>query len=444
MNKPLIIYMSLKQLKNNMPINKFIKIESLSGILLFSATIIALIWANSSFSHIYASLWQSKIGIETPNFQLVKPLILWINDGLMAIFFFVIGLEIKREMLIGQLNSIKKISFPVFAAIGGMLIPIILFFILNKNTETTNGWGVPMATDIAFALAILRLLGNRVPLGLKVFLTAFATIDDIGAVLVIAIFYSSNVSWILLVYAGILLFILFILSYKNIYIKYLTLLFGIIIWFVFLKAGIHPTIAGVLLAFTIPVRQKISTSKYLIKISNIVSNIKENANNKKSILSKKQIANIDNLEDWTSRVQSPLQHLEHRLHNWVAYFIMPLFALSNAGVIFSSDMNLDYYLITVIAVSLFFGNLIGVTLMSFIGIKLKLTKLPQNVNFWQIIGIASLGGVGFTMSIFIANLAFVDNPSFIDSAKVGILVGSLIAGLVGYLILRLNNKTIKQ
>lgn len=347
-------------------------------------------------------------------------------------------------MLIGQLNSIKKISFPVFAAIGGMLIPIILFFILNKNTETTNGWGVPMATDIAFALAILRLLGNRVPLGLKVFLTAFATIDDIGAVLVIAIFYSSNVSWILLVYAGILLFILFILSYKNIYIKYLTLLFGIIIWFVFLKAGIHPTIAGVLLAFTIPVRQKISTSKYLIKISNIVSNIKENANNKKSILSKKQIANIDNLEDWTSRVQSPLQHLEHRLHNWVAYFIMPLFALSNAGVIFSSDMNLDYYLITVIAVSLFFGNLIGVTLMSFIGIKLKLTKLPQNVNFWQIIGIASLGGVGFTMSIFIANLAFVDNPSFIDSAKVGILVGSLIAGLVGYLILRLNNKTIKQ
>ena len=425
-----------------MPIKKFIKIESLSGILLFSATIIALIWANSSFSHIYTSLWESKIGIKTPNLQLIKPLILWINDGLMAIFFFVIGLEIKREMLIGELNSIKKVSFPIFAAVGGMLIPITLFFIFNNNAETTNGWGIPMATDIAFALAILRLLGNRVPLSLRVFLTAFATIDDIGAVLVIAIFYSSNVSWILLVYALILLLILFFLSYKNIYIKYLTLLFGIIIWVLFLKAGIHPTIAGVLLAFTIPVRQKISITKYTDKISNIVKNIKENADIKKSILSKKQIANSDNLEDWTSKVQSPLQHLEHTLHNWVAYFIMPLFALSNAGVIFSSDMNLDYSLITVIALSLFFGNLIGVTLMSFIGVKLKLTRLPQNVNFWQIIGIASLGGVGFTMSIFIANLAFIDNTSFIDSAKVGVLIGSLISGIVGYLILRLKSKKI--
>ncbi len=425
-----------------MPIKKYIKIESVSGILLFSATIIALIWANSSFSQTYSSLWQSKIGIDTPNFQLIKPLILWINDGLMAIFFFVIGLEIKREILLGELNSIKKVSFPIFAAVGGMLIPIALFVIFNSNTEISNGWGIPMATDIAFALAILRLLGNRVPLSLKVFLTAFATIDDIGAVLVIAIFYSSNVSWILLVYAGILLLILFFLSYKKIYVKYLTLFFGIIIWFLFLKAGIHPTIAGVLLAFTIPVRQKINIKKYIGEISNIVKNIKENADNKKSILSKQQIANIDNMEDWTSKVQSPLQHLEHTLHNWVAYFIMPLFALSNAGVIFSSDMNLDYSLITVIAISLFFGNLIGVTLMSFIGVKLRITKLPQNVNFWQIIGIASLGGVGFTMSIFIANLAFIDNPLFIDSAKVGILVGSLISGLFGYFILRLNSKAI--
>ena len=429
-----------------MTIKKYIKIESLSGILLFSATIIALIWANSSFSHIYSSLWESKIGFETPKFQLVKPLILWINDGLMAIFFFVIGLEIKREMLIGELNSIKKVSFPIFAAAGGMIVPIILFLILNKNSEIANGWGIPMATDIAFALAILRLLGDKVPLSLKVFLTAFATIDDIGAVLVIAIFYSSSVSWILLVYAGILLLILFFLSYKKIYVKYLTLLFGIIIWVLFLKAGIHPTIAGVLLAFTIPVRQKISISKYIIKVNNIVKNIKENADNKKSILSKKQIANIDNLEDWTSKVQSPLQHLEHNLHNWVAYLIMPLFALANAGVVFSSDMHLDYSLVIIIAVSLFFGNLIGVTLMSFIGVKLKITKLPENINFWQIIGIASLGGVGFTMSIFIANLAFSDNISFIDSAKVGVLIGSLISGIIGYFILRLqkNNTIIKN
>ena len=422
-----------------MPIKKFIKIESFSGILLFSATVIALIWANSPYSHVYESLWKYKIGIDTPSFQLIKPLILWINDGLMAIFFFLIGLEIKREMLIGELNSIKKVSFPIFAAVGGMLMPITLFMIFNNNPEVSNGWGVPMATDIAFALAILSLLGNKVPLSLKVFLTAFATIDDIGAVLVIGIFYSSDVSWILLLYAGILLAFLFFLSYKNIYVKYLTLFFGIIIWVLFLKAGIHPTIAGVLLAFTIPVRQKISTKKYISEISNIVNKIKIDVVNKKSILSKEQIAHIDNLEDWTDKVQSPLQHLEHTLHNWVAYIIMPIFALSNAGVVFSSNMNLDYSLIIIIIISLFFGNLIGVTLMSFIGVKLKLTALPKNVNFWQIIGIASLGGVGFTMSIFIANLAFIDNPAFIDSAKVGILIGSLISGFIGYLILRLSS-----
>ena len=426
-----------------MPIKKFIKIESLSGLLLFSATIIGLIWANSSFGHIYSSVWQYKIGINTQSFQLVKPLILWINDGLMAIFFFVIGLEIKREMLIGELNSIKKVSFPVFAAIGGMLMPVTLYVLLNKNPEMINGWGVPMATDIAFALAILRLLGNRVPLSLKVFLMAFATIDDIGAVLVIAIFYSSKVAWILLLFAGILLLFLFYLSYKKIYIKYLSLFFGIIIWVLFLKAGIHPTIAGVLMAFTIPIRQKISIKKYINEVDTIVKDIKENADNLKSGLSKKQILNIDNLEDWTAKVQSPLQHLEHSLHNWIAFFIMPLFALSNAGVVFSSDMNIDYSLITIIIICLFLGNLIGVSLMSFIGVKLKITKLPKNVNFWQIIGIASLGGVGFTMSIFIANLAFADNPAIIDSAKIGILIGSLISGLVGYLILRFKSNQIK-
>ena len=429
--------------KNKMQIKKFIKIESFSGILLFSATIIALVWANSPYSNIYESLWQYKIGIDTPNFQLIKPLILWINDGLMAIFFFVIGLEIKRELLIGELNSLKKATFPIFAAIGGMIVPIILFLSFNKNPEISSGWGIPMATDIAFALAILRLLGNRVPLSLKVFLTAFATIDDIGAVLVIAIFYSAKINWILLIIAGILIFILFFLSYKKIYVKYITLSFGIIIWILFLKAGVHPTIAGVLLAFTIPVRQKINIKKYINKVGNIVKNIKMNAINKKSILSKEQIANIDNLEDWTSQVQSPLQLLEHKLHNWVAYLIMPLFALSNAGVIFSSDMNIDYSLVVVIIICLFFGNVIGVTLMSFIGVKLKLTKLPQDVNFWKILGIASIGGVGFTMSIFIANLAFVNHPEYIDSAKVGILIGSLISGLIGYLILRISCKPIK-
>ena len=422
------------------PFQKFVKIESFSGILLFSATIIALIWANSSYSSIYESLWQYKLGINIQDFQLTKPLILWINDGLMAIFFFLIGLEIKRELLIGELNSLRKATLPLFAAIGGMLIPISIFIFLNKTPETSNGWGIPMATDIAFSLAILKLLGKRVPLSLKVFLTAFAIVDDIGAVLVVAIFYSSSINWLLLVYALILLLILSFLSYRKIYAKYLILLFGIIIWLLFLKSGIHPTIAGVLLAFTIPIRQKIDVKTYTDKLSGVVENIKESADNKSHVLSKEQIEQIDNLEDWKNKVQSPLQHLEHKLHNLVAYFIMPIFALSNAGVAFITGMNLDTALIINIAISLLIGNCIGVTLMSFLSVKLRIAEFPEGVNFRQILGIAFLAGVGFTMSIFIANLAFVENIIFINSAKVGILIGSFISGLIGYTILKLSSE----
>ncbi len=422
------------------PSQKFIKIESLSGVLLFSATIIALIWANSPYSHIYNSLWQYKVGIKIHNFELIKPLILWINDGLMVIFFFLIGLELKRELLIGELDSPKKAAFPFIAAIGGMLFPVALFVFLNKNPETLNGWGIPMAADIAFSLAILKLLGNRVPLSLKVFLTAFAIIDDIGAVLVIAVFYSSSINWILLIYALIPVLILSFLSYRRIYAKHLILVFGIIIWLLFLKAGIHPTVAGVLLAFTIPIRQKIDVKTYTNKLCSISNEIKETTNNKNFILSKEQIEHIDNLEAWTNRVQSPLQHLEHRLHNWVAYFIIPVFALSNAGVAFNTNINLDYPLITNVAICLFIGNFIGVALSSLLGVKLRITELPKGVDYKLVLGIASLAGVGFTMSIFIANLAFVENPAFIDSAKIGILIGSFISGLIGYTILRLSSK----
>ncbi|MCK4663076.1 MAG: Na+/H+ antiporter NhaA [Bacteroidales bacterium] len=422
------------------PFQKFIKIESFSGILLFSATIIALIWANSQYSHIYESLWQYKLGINTQDFKLAKPLIFWINDGLMVIFFFLIGLEIKRELLIGELDSIKKAAFPFFSAIGGMIFPVALFIFLNKNPETSSGWGIPMAADIAFSLAILKLLGNRVPLSLTVFLTAFAIIDDIGAVLVIAIFYSSSINLLLLAYALILILILSFLSYRKIYAKYLILLFGIIIWLLFLKAGIHPTVAGVLLAFTIPIRQKIDIKTYTNKLCDIANEIKGTTDNKKYILSKKQIEHIDNLEACTDKVQSPLQLLEHRLHNWVAYFIIPIFALANAGVVFNTDMNLDYSLITNIVICLFIGNFISVTFMSFLSVKLRLTELPKGVKFRQILGIASLAGVGFTMSIFIANLAFVENTAFIDSAKVGILIGSFISGITGYTILKLSSK----
>ena len=424
------------------PFQKFVKIESLSGILLFTATVIALIWANSPYGHVYESIWQYKIGIRFQNFELEKSLILWINDGLMAIFFFLIGLELKREFLIGELDTIKKATFPFIAALGGVIAPIALFFILNKNPETTNGWGIPMATDIAFALAILKLLGNRVPLSIKVFLTAFAIIDDIGAVLVIALFYSATINWMLLVYALILLSILGFLAYRKIYINYIYLFSGIIIWFLFLKSGIHPTIAGVLLAFTIPIRQKINLNEYTNKITHILDKIKTDTYNKNNMLSKGQIEQIENLEICTEKVRSPLQDLEYGLHHWVAFFIMPVFALSNAGVIINTDMNLDYSLITNIAVGLFVGKLVGISTFSYIGVKLKITELPNGIRFKQIIGVAILAGVGFTMSIFIANLAFVETPTYIDSAKIGILIGSMISGIVGYIILRLTSKNI--
>jgi len=327
------------------PFQNFVRIESFSGILLMLATIVALVWANSQFGDIYQSLWQYKVGFTSPHFELNKPLILWINDGLMAVFFFLIGLEIKREFLIGELNSIKKIAFPLFGALGGMLVPVLFFLILNQNPETLKGWGIPMATDIAFSLAILNLLGNRIPLSLKIFLTAFAIVDDIGAVLVIAIFYSGNINITLLIVALMLLAILYIMAFRGYYSKYLILTFGIIIWILFLKSGIHPTLAGILLAFSVPVRQKINTPEFVNNLVNITENIKKATITEKPILSKEQITEIDSLENWTDSYQSPLQHLEHKLHDWVAYFIIPIFALANAGVLLNSDIDLDISLI---------------------------------------------------------------------------------------------------
>ncbi|MCF6297775.1 MAG: Na+/H+ antiporter NhaA, partial [Flavobacteriaceae bacterium] len=272
------------------------------------------------------------------------------------------------------------------------------------------------------------------------FLTAFAIIDDIGAVLVIAVFYSSGINWLLLVYALILFLILLFLSYRKLHSKYIILLFGIIIWVFFLKAGIHPTVAGVLLAFTIPIRQKINLKTYTDKLFEITNKIKIAADNKTYILSKKQIEQIDNLAACTDKVQSPLQQLEHRLHNWVAYLIIPIFAFANAGVYFSMDMNLDYPLVFNIAICLLAGNFIGVTLMSFLSVKLGLTELPKGTNYLQILGIACLAGVGFTMSIFISNLAFAENSVFVDSAKIGILIGSFISGITGYTILKISTR----
>lgn len=418
------------------PFQKFVKIESFSGILLFLATVIAFIWANSPLADSYSALWEYKIGVTIKDFELNKPLILWINDGLMAVFFFLIGLEIKREFLIGELNSIKKIAFPLFGALGGMIIPVLFFFLLNKNPETLQGWGIPMATDIAFSLAILKVLGNRIPLSLKVFLTAFAIVDDLGAVLVIALFYSGSIKIMLLVIALVLLTILYLLSYRGFYSKFIMISLGIIIWTLFLKAGIHPTLAGILLAFSVPIRQQIKTPEFIDNLVTITNNIKHSHELSKPILSKEQIQEIDDLEDWTNKYQSPLQHLEHNLHDWVAYFIIPLFALANAGVALNNDVPLHLPLVINIAVCLFFGKSIGISLIVILAKKLKIIDIPSDITTPQIIGVSFLAGIGFTMAIFIASLAFSSNPAYIDSAKIGILIGSVISAIAGYLILR--------
>ena len=421
------------------PFQKFVNLQSSTGILLLATTIIALVWANSAFSESYQSFWQYEIGIVTDSFELVKPLILWVNDGLMSIFFFLIGLEIKREFLIGELNSTKKVMFPLFGALGGIALPVILYLVLNQNPDTLKGWGIPMATDIAFALAVLKVLGNRVPTSLKIFLTAFAIVDDLGAVLVIAIFYSGDLNLLMLGGAlGILVFI-YVLSYRGLYSEFVTIIAGFIVWLLFLKAGLHPTLAGILMAFAVPVRQKISTDEFTDQLDSIVKNIKESTILQKPVLSGEQLELIDDLEDWSDKYRSPLQHLEHKLHNWVAYLVIPIFALANAGVVINGEGGLETALVVNIMICLILGKSIGISTVIFAARKLKLIEVPSDITNRQIVGVSFLAGIGFTMAIFIAGLAFNSSPEYIDSAKIGILIGSFISAILGYGILRFNS-----
>lgn len=432
----------MKVISNSL--KRFINLETKSSILLFFCSIVAIVIANSPWGPWYQEFWHHKftIGFADTKFHLSKSLILWINDGLMAIFFFLIGLEVKRELLVGELTTRRKASLPFFAALGGMFFPILLFLILTQGREGSEGWGVPMATDIAFTLGILKVLGNRVPIGLKIFLTAFAIVDDIGAVLAIAIFYSSNVQWDLMVYAMIIYALIAFMSYKKMYSQYLFFFAGFIIWILFLKSGIHPTIGGILMAFTIPIRQRVEIGEYIKLVTAEFNIFKSGEPKAEGLLSTEQIQAIDNLEELTDKVHSPLQSLEHRLHGWVSYLIMPIFAFANAGVVLSFANVGDYsYVSTNIALALIFGNSIGITLMTFLAVKFKLADLPSGVNFKQILGVSFLGGLGFTMSLFIANLAYVET-ALVDASKMGIILGSFVAGLTGYLILRFTTKSV--
>lgn len=418
------------------PFQRFLNIEASGGILLLFFTVLALVWANSSYGHYYHKLWENYLTIGIGNFKLTDTILHWVNDGLMAIFFFVVGLEIKRELIAGELSSIKQASLPIAAAIGGMVIPAIIYIVVNTNHATEGGWGIPMATDIAFSLGVLSLLGKRVPLSLKVFLVAFAIVDDLGAVLVIALFYSGEIQWSYLL-IGLGLFLILVI-FNRLAIRYIPvyMVLGWFIWFMFKNSGIHPTIAGVMIAFTIPMNPRTRYTIFKRRMEQSLKTFEAAGDKEWRTLTNDQLKAIDNMEDAIGHVQSPVQELEHKLHHFVTFIVMPLFALTNAGVVFKASGIDDFFtdLSGTIELSLILGKVTGIFLFTWISVKLGIGVLPAKVRWVHILGLGFLGGMGFTMSLFISNLAF-SAPLLLNPAKIGILTGSLIAGILGYILL---------
>ena len=422
------------------PFQSFLEKEASGGILLLIFTVFALLWANSPFADSYFHLWHTKLSIGFGNFNLNYSLHHWINDGLMAIFFFVVGLEIKRELLVGELSSFRKASLPIMAALGGMIFPALFYVTFNFGNESISGWGIPMATDIAFAIGILALLGSRVPTGLKVFITALAIADDIGAVLVIAFFYTSNISIISLAIAGGVLILLMAANLSGIRNLIVYTVLGIILWLAFLFSGVHATVAGVLLAFTIPASSRINTAQFLSKGKKLLEDFDNAGEEGPDVLSSEEREGIvQNLEENCEKIMTPLQRFEHKLHPWVSFFIMPVFALANAGVIISGNFiseltdPVSFGIIT----GLFIGKQLGIYVFTWFSVKLKIASLPFGVSWQQIYSAGILAGIGFTMSLFIANLAFT-SEELLTISKVGILTASLLSGLIGFFILRNN------
>ena len=382
------------------PFKWFFQLEAASGLVLLIAAIVALIISNSDFSELYFDTLEQYLFIGVNSFGLKLSIHHWINDALMAIFFFFVTLEIKREFIQGELSNFKKALLPIIAAVGGMLVPAFFYILINYgNSETINGWAIPSATDIAFSLGILSLLGSRVPISLKIFLTALAIIDDLGAILIIAFFYSGDLSisyLSLILISYIFLLLLNKLGFKK-FLPYL--LIGLFMWYFTFKSGIHATIAGVLLASTIPHRKKSKDFSLLIKI-------------------------------------------EHSISPYVAFIIMPLFAFANAGVSLSG-LTFSSLMLPVplgILLGLFFGKQLGVMLFSYVSVKLKVAEMPANSTWLSLYGISILTGIGFTMSLFVGNLAFVENIQYIDGVKIGVLAGSLLSTLFGYFLLLMTSK----
>ncbi len=420
------------------PMQEFIQNSASSGIVLMIATVLALVIANSPLAASYDSLLHTYVGISFGAYQLKLSLLHWINDGLMVIFFFLVGLEIKREIIVGELSNLRAALLPIVAAVGGVTVPALIYSLCNFGRPGLAGWAVPMATDIAFALGLLAILGSRVPFGLKVFLTAVAIVDDLMAVLVIAVFYSSGINFVALSIGFGLLGLLTLANVFGIRTIVVYVILGVLVWLAFLQSGVHATIAGVLVAWTIPARNRIDPAPFLQQARAILDQFEKSPLEPSPMLTDEaQQHAVIHLEEICEDVQAPLQKMEHSLHFWVQFAIMPIFAFANAGVAFSlSSITGSSAMVPVgIILGLVIGKPIGILAASWLAVRAGIAELPAGVEWRDMIGVGFLAGIGFTMSLFIASLGFGESP-LLGAAKTGILMASVMAGTIGYLLLR--------
>ena len=419
--------------------------HKLSGaVLLLAATVMAVAWANSPWAGFYHHWLHTKLALSVGPFGLNKSVSHWINDGLMGIFFFVVGLEIKRELLAGELASPRKAALPVIAAVGGMVVPALVYFAFNGAGEFARGWGIPMATDIAFALGILAVF--PVPLSLKIFLTALAIVDDIGAIVVVAIFYTDAIApWSLLI-GGLLLCVSIGANVIGVRNPIIYFLMGCAIWIAFYKSGVHATLAGVLMAFTIPARTVINARQLHDRTRTLLKQLRDTGlPSDKRLLTNQQHHIVHSMERLTEHATAPLQELEHALMPFVAFAILPLFALTNAGVSLESETlgRLTEPMSLGIILGLVLGKPLGIWLFAWAGVKLRIAELPKGISLLHVASVGCMAGVGFTMSLFIATLAF-EEVALVDTAKTAVLAGSLLATLIGSVLLLLTARPVPE
>jgi NhaA family Na+:H+ antiporter len=419
------------------PFQRFFRLEASSSILLIICIIVALVWANSMWGLGYSIIWETHLSIAIGPFIVSEPLRWWINEGLMSLFFFVVGLEIKRAVVVGELSRIQDALFPVLAAVGGMLVPAALYFLINIGTAGVLGWPIPMATDIALALGVLALLGSRAPVSLKLFLSTLAIADDIGSVIVIAVFYST-ISPILPLLLGIILIVVLILM-NRIGIQYILLYaaLGVGVWLAFLISGVHATLAGVMVAMTIPASAQVNTEDFCSKTHILLKDFEESKKPGESVLTNKtQRTAVLGLQAICRDVQTPLQRMEYVLQPWVGFVIVPLFALANAGVLLVVDFSIPAAGTVVLGIisGLVFGKQLGIFLFSWLSVRTGIANMPKGVSWRQVHAVSCLAGIGFTMSLFMTDLTF-SGVLLLDTAKIAILLASLITGLLGLFLL---------